>query len=271
MALISEFKQGPSTLSLLEDGHVEQDLRPYLGMSSIGHSCDRFLWYSFRWFFRDTVSFRMLRLFGRGHREEPVIIEQLEKIGIKVHSDQLECEAAFGHCKGHNDGMCDNVPEAPKTTHLLEIKTMSDKYFKEMQKKGVKLCKPIYYAQMQAYMRKFKLKRALFIAVNKNDDSLYVERVRLDIEFADALFVKAEGIVLSETPPIKIFQSTWYECKFCSANKQCHFGADPLVTCRSCKNSEPALEGKWTCNKFDTNIPVEVQRTGCEHYKVMSL
>ena len=117
----------------------------------------------------------------------------------------------------------------------------------------------------------FKLKRTLFIAVNKNDDSLYVERIRLDQDFADSLFIKAEGIVMSERPPMKIYDSTWYECKFCSARQVCHFGATPLKTCRSCKNCGPALEGQWYCERVDYNLPITTQRTGCDYYKLMEL
>ena len=50
-----------------------------VGASSIGHKCERYLWYQFRWFFREKFNGRMLRLFDRGHREEARFNEWLER------------------------------------------------------------------------------------------------------------------------------------------------------------------------------------------------
>ncbi len=269
MVDISGFLNKNSTSSLLDTGLVKQEPRPYLGMSSLGHSCSRYLWYTFRWYYIEELSKRQIRLFNRGHAEEKVIISELEGIGIKCHSFQLEAESAFGFCKGHNDGMCENVPEAPKTLHLLEIKTMNDKNFTDLVKKKLKLSKPTYWAQVHIYMRVFKVTRALFIAANKNDDSIYVERVRLDKDFADQMLEKAKEIVTAMEPPIKMFQSTWYECKFCSAKEVCHFGAKPNKSCRSCINVDMEIGGRWICNLDTAEIPLEKQRLGCDKYTLL--
>lgn len=269
MVDISGFMDKNTTLSLLDSGTEVQIPRPYLGMSSIGHSCSRYLWYTFRWYYLEELTKRQIRLFNRGHAEEKVIIKELENIGIKCHSFQLEAESAYGFCKGHNDGMCDNVPEAPKTMHLLEIKTLNDKNFKDLAKKKLKDAKPIYWAQVHIYMRVFKVTRCLFIGANKNDDSLYVERVRLDKEFADCMLEKAKEIITSMFPPEKVFSSTWYECKFCSARHVCHFGATPQKTCRSCEHVDMEIGGRWICNMDSTEIPLEKQRIGCNEYKLL--
>ena len=59
-----------TTLDKINSGLIKQELRPYLGMSQIGHHCERYLWLSFRWCFDSYFEPRMLRLFARGHREE---------------------------------------------------------------------------------------------------------------------------------------------------------------------------------------------------------
>ena len=262
-----------TTLAMVNSRKVPTKPRTYLGMSAIGHPCSRYLWYSFRWCYKaDTIPARLARLFDRGHREEPCIVKELEHIGIKCHSDQAECESAWGHVKGHCDGMADNVPEAPKTTHLLEFKTMNDKAFKDINKKGLKESKPIYYAQVQLYMRKLKLTRALFISVNKNDDNWYVERVELDKGYADTMLSKAKDIVLATHPPIAPYKPTWYLCKWCDACDICHHNVPFEVSCRSCKYSEPALEGAWTCNYHEDdpeNLTVKIQRIGCADYETI--
>jgi len=42
--------------------------RAHLGASLVGHSCTRFLFYSYRWVAPPRFPGRMLRLFDRGHR-----------------------------------------------------------------------------------------------------------------------------------------------------------------------------------------------------------
>lgn len=267
MVNLRNFKN--TTASRLDELVGDGTPRPYLGMSQIGHSCDRYLWYSFRWCFKKQIDARLKRLFKRGHREEKEIVCELEQIGIKCYDDQAEVSMAFGYSKGHCDGKAIGVIEAPKTEHLLEFKTMSDKYFKMMIKQGVKVSKPIYYAQCQIYMYKLGLTRALFIVVNKNNDAYYIERVKLDKGFAEDLERKAEKIVLSETPPTKEFLPTWYECKFCDARSICHGNVEIEKTCRTCIHCDLIGEGKWTCKGVE--MTTAEQRVICSDYKMIPL
>jgi len=72
------------------DGH-----RNHLGASLIGHDCKRYLWYVFRWCLAPSHPGNIMRLFQRGHREEPNFIEYLEGIGCKVWVDDLENNQLF--------------------------------------------------------------------------------------------------------------------------------------------------------------------------------
>ena len=78
-------KKKNSTFNKLEELTKPMEMRPYLGMSKLGHPCSRYLWYSFRWCFTVEIEARKKRLFMRGHREEPAIIHELQQIGIKFH------------------------------------------------------------------------------------------------------------------------------------------------------------------------------------------
>lgn len=259
-----------TTASKLDTLKGEGQLRPYLGCSQIGHECMRYLWLSFRWCFEDDVSARLKRLFLRGHREEPEIIKELEQIGIRCYDDQAECTFVNGHMSGHCDGKAIGVIEAPKTEHLLEFKAMNDRNFKDIRKKGVKDSKPIYYAQMQVYMLGLKLTRALFIVVNKNDDSYYVERVYFDKGYAEDLVRKGRYIITSEKPdPIqKPFGPTWYQCKWCGAKPVCMDGVMPLKTCRTCKRVDILDGGKWACNLYSIELSTSQQRKACDKYEL---
>ena len=55
----------------IESGEIEQTNRVYLGMSQMGHSCSRYLWYYFRWATVQKHTPRKLRIFSRGNHEEP--------------------------------------------------------------------------------------------------------------------------------------------------------------------------------------------------------
>ena len=257
-----------TTLSEVEKGLVNSDLRPYLGMSQLGHHCPRYLWYGFRWAYQDQFPHRIKRLFARGHREEPEIIKELERVGIKCDETQLESICGDGHIKGHCDGIAKGVLEAPNITHLLEFKTMSDKYFKQLSKtRSVELSKFIYYVQCQLYMHFLKLKRTLFIAVNKNDDSWYVERINYNKAKALEYVKKGEDILVSKLPVSAPYPATFWKCKFCPAKEVCRNTDKALQNCRTCKFSELMPEGKWQCKKWDADIPEAGQRKGCTSYK----
>jgi hypothetical protein len=245
-------------------------------MSGLGHFCDRYLWLSFRWTYEEEIPQRLRRLFKRGHREEKHIIEELERVGIRCWGDQIELIDSTGHVKGHNDGIGIGFPEAPKTEHLLEFKTMACKKFEGLVKKGVRESFPKYFVQMQLYMRMLKLTRAMFIAVNKNNDEYHTERVRLDKGLADDYLLRGGLIVRAEIPETRKYKSSYYECKFCAARHICSGDQEPLKNCRTCEFSLPVEKGQWAC-KFNVNqfglvlIDVERQRIGCPQYTLRNL
>ena len=175
------------TEALIEDQELIESPRSYFGISGIGHPCARSLWYNFRWVTPRQFSPRVKRLLNRGHLEEPIVIKDLEAIGCRVHSTQKDLVTGHGHIKGHNDGIVDNLPDAPRTPHLLEIKTANEKNFNAIKKDGISIAKPEYEAQAQGYMKLLKLKRTLFVVVNKNTDERYYERVSFDAKKAKYL------------------------------------------------------------------------------------
>jgi CRISPR/Cas system-associated exonuclease Cas4 (RecB family) len=227
--------------------------RSYLGMSELGGECERAIWYSFRHAAQKKFPGRVLALFGRGHREEAQINDKLKMIGVQVvefdeNGKQFQFVGYKGHVKGHMDAALHRVPEAPQTWHVGEYKTHSDKSFQDVKKNGVEKSKPQHFAQMQLYMGYSEMDRALYVAVNKNDDDIYTERVHFDKAVFDKLLAKAERIVDAGEPPEKLSQDpSWYQCKFCDYHSVCHGTAVPLANCRTCARSTPVDDGKWNC------------------------
>jgi len=248
--------------------------RPHLGASIIGHSCDRHLWLTFRWAKAHRWDGRMLRLFDDGKRAEARFVQELRAIGCEVweHDDagqQFRVSAWFGHFGGSVDAVASGIPEAPKTPHVVEFKTSNDKLFKALSKDGVRKAKPQHFAQMQVYMGLLDLTRALYMVENKNDASIYTERVEFDPAAFDALLAKAQRIVFSTEPPPRLSDDpTYYECKWCNHFDICHGQAAPEVNCRTCAHSTPEMLGDsaWSCAKLQRAISTEQQRAGCSKH-----
>jgi len=241
--------------------------RPHLGASMLGHACDRWIWLSFRWAAREKFSGRMLRLFRRGHAEEATIMKDLAMTGIDFSKRQAN--VSFGsHVSGSADAIIEGgVPEAPQTRHIAEFKTHNKKSFDTLEKEGVLKAKPEHWGQMQIYMAGTFIERALYVAVCKDDDRYYIERVKYDKEAAEKLIARGKRLALSdEMPPPISTDPTWYQCRFCPAHAMCHEKQPTqYVNCRTCAHSTPKEDSTWKCERFDAEgIPFEYQLKGCD-------
>jgi CRISPR/Cas system-associated exonuclease Cas4 (RecB family) len=225
-----------------------------LGASQLGESCNRRLWYGFRHVHREEHEGRMLRLFQTGHREEARIIDDLRAAGIVVYDkdpstgQQYEYTGLGGHLVCKVDGVVTGLPESPETPHLLEVKSSNKKNFDKIEKDGVAKAKPVHYAQMQVGMGLAELTRAVYIVACKDDDRLYVERVKFDDKAFKALLMRARHVIDAESPPERVSQDPDnFVCRFCPFAKLCHGDAMPLVNCRTCVHASAAPSGKWAC------------------------
>lgn len=224
----------------------DDGFRPHLGASQIGKSCERALWYDFRWATPARFPGRILRLFETGQLEEARLVRNLRRTGATVLNvdpetgRQWRVEAHDGHFGGSLDAVALGLLEAPKTWHVVEFKTHALKSFRELVARGVVEAKPQHAAQMQVYMALTGLTRALYVAVCKDTDDLHVERVRADRKQAERLLAKARRIIEAARPPARISEDpAWWECRFCDHHAVCHDVAAPAVTCRSCLHATP--------------------------------
>jgi len=176
--------------------------------SRLGTECERALWYSFRWCTPPAVfDGRLLRLFETGDSQEARMVADLRLIGCDVldcdpddDTKQIGISFAYGHGYGFLDAEVLGLPDAPMTVHVAEMKTHNQKSFDALQRHGVEKSKPEHYAQTMIYMHKRARDRGLYMAVNKNTDELYFERIEYDIAKAVRLERKAERIVFASVP-----------------------------------------------------------------------
>ena len=277
------------TLQAVYDWHKKrgdsQTRRQYLGASILGHECDRYLWYSFRWCFVPNFSGRMYRLFETGHLEEPRMTEELRGAGLEVHDvDDAGEQYGFvdlgGHSRGHCDGFVLGVIEAPKTWHLLEDKTHKASSFRKLVSEGVKLSKPQHWAQCMIYMGYFKLTRCFYYAKNKDTDELHVERIRFDADEFKKYVARAERIVRAPLPPERCSdRKDWYVCKMCDAFDVCWGSIAkalpiPDKSCRTCCHSTPEVDegeswARWSCALHRKDLSFEVQQKACMSHLVL--
>lgn len=249
--------------------------RNHLGVSVIGDKCSRKLWYAFRWCKLEQFEPRMRRLFKRGHSEEQKFADILGWMGFFVRTIDPETKKqyAFSGVGGHYGGSGDSVALLPWFRNdenfriLVEYKTHNKKSFTELKTKGLKLAKPQHYIQMCGYGRAFKTKYGLYCAINKDDDDIYFEFLELDYNVAILSEKKAADIIGSQIPLPRISDNpAFFECTYCNFKDICHNGTTVEVNCRSCKNAIPIDKGRWSCQLYNSEIPIEFVAKGCEKH-----
>lgn len=249
--------------------------RTHLGASLIGNECSRATWYSWRWMADSKTSGRTYRLFNRGHREEARFIEYLQGIGFEV----WDCDPNTGkqfrvsRVGGHFGGSLDSILRPPSylalpsnILFLGEYKTKgTGSGFTKLKSDGIMLTNGQHYDQMCTYGANYGYEYAMYFAVNKNDDDMHVEIVKLNFARAREIEAKAEYIIKLNTPPPKIsLQDTHYKCKMCDYIDICHHDALPAKNCRSCVHSRPINDAKWTCLGYNIVLEGDVIKTGCK-------
>jgi hypothetical protein len=284
MAAIPEQLLESKTVRAIYDAYVAKNPSRFsrrLGASMIGKECERAIWFDFRWAGKESFDGRMLRLFQTGHLEEHRFVQNLKDIGCEVHAiddrtgEQFEFISVGGHFVAKLDGVVLGVPDAPKTWHTVSMKTHNAKSFKAISSAGVKSAKPEHYAQAMIEMHLIGFERCLYLAVNKDTDDLFAERIHYSKTEAEAILDRAQRIISSKTAPPRISDDKEsVPCRWCKHADRCHGSVSPVlvgVTCRSCVHSTPVvLEdstlGSWRCDRHKVQITESEQSAACEDH-----
>lgn len=269
----------------------DDGFRWHLGASIIGDACKRKLWYIYRWVAQDHKTGRVQRLLQRGNLEEARFIEYLEGIGATVwqwsekpvySSDGINAlyiektgkQYRVNFLNGHFGGSLDAVIKLPENYGIAEpilgeFKTNgTGRGFTDLSREGVARSKIPHFTQMSIYGYGHNLQYGAYFNVNKNDDDLHIEIVKLDFKLAEQSISKAESVITSQEPPARISDNPAYlDCKtMCAFKDICHSGAPINKNCRSCANCVPTNNAEFWCNRENGVIPRDFVPKGCDNY-----
>ena len=251
----------------------DNGFRGHLGASIIGKSCERAIWYDFRWCTPDDKNGRFCRLLETGDLAESRFESDLQAIGVRLSTvnpktgKQYRIQACEGFFGGSLDGIAIGFPECPDQKHVTEMKTHNNKSFNLLKKKGVKESKPQHFTQMQMYMSASGIHRAFYIAVNKDTDELYGEFVEFDEGHANQHIQRAARVIASDKPLDKVSdKASFFECKMCDHHSICHENKAPAVNCRTCLHVSAETQGQWQCKRYDVTLTEDQQQWGCKSH-----
>ena len=260
-----------------------QDCKPrlYLGMSSIGSSCTRSLWYDFRWVSPIHFDAIVLKRFEDGHASEAVQADRLRKVSsielLTVDSEtgqQFGIEDHGGHFRGHMDGAIRGILQSPKTWHVWEHKAVGDKKQAELirakQKHGEKEAlinwNRAYYAQAQCYMHYTGMERHYLTCSTPGGRTTVSVRTNYIREDALHFVKRASEIISAAEPPLRVSEKPdWYECSWCNHRSCCHSDTIPQAHCRTCAHSTP-VDGGWKCEAHGFQLNRQHQESGCKDH-----
>lgn len=260
------------------------NFRAHLGCSLIGDECERKSFFSFNWYTFRFHSGRILRLFDRGHREEPPLVDAIRSAGIEVLPVNPSTNRQWKFRDPdlpHFGGSADAISRGwfgDDTWVGLEFKTAGASRFREFVKKGIEETSPTYYGQVQSMMRLSQedcnptppLNSFIEIVVNKDNDALYAEVIPRDAEVGEILKAKAARILEARSPSEveRISEyGDFFKCKFCDHASVCHGWDDvvPSVTCRSCSHVEMTTQ-TWRCGLKGVRLSHKASQRACDDY-----
>lgn len=301
MAALPAIAAPDPTLDALREASARignaEPARPYLGMSAIGHPCERWLWYSFRWAVREQFDCDTLWRFEDGHRSEDVMADRLRLVpGVQLRTIDPSTGRQFGaidlggHFRGHADGLVTGLLQAPKALHVWEAKAVDRPKFMKLvrakervgEKSALKewgdkyFGDEFYYSQAIMYMAYFDAPRHYLTACTPGGREAISVRTEVDFDEARRLRAKAERIITAAEPPPRLSISpSWHQCKKmfgreCPAYAICHGRKTmPAVNCRTCAHATPELDGngRWSCALRKRDLTVDEQRAGCDQHR----
>ncbi|MEO3475500.1 hypothetical protein AAFN86_26850 [Roseomonas sp. CAU 1739] len=212
----------------------QQRPRDYLGGSRVGEACARKLVYEVAHTPKDVgrdFDGSILRIFDAGHQFEALSIRWLRHAGFDLRDrgadgEQFGFAAAGGKLRGHADGVIVAGPEVGiRWPSLWEHKALGQKSWTDLVKRGLRLSKPVYFAQVQLYMAYLELEVALLTALNRDTLALHHEVVPFEPDEAQRLSDRAVDILRAaeagELPPRIAVARDFYLCRFCPYASRC--------------------------------------------------
>jgi len=206
----------------------EENVRQYLGASSIGSECLRRVQYD--WTVDPQHPTRTRDIFARGHFFEEVSLQHLIRAGFRfAPAERLRFVAADGMLRGHADGILVAGPALPGVGFpcLWEHKALGDKGWRVIERNGLEKAYPQYAAQVWLYQVYLNVADhpALFTAINANT----CERLHLLFSFnveraqqcSDRAVTVIEATRAGELLPRVTEDPKDWRCAMCGHRERC--------------------------------------------------
>lgn len=219
----------------MQQARARQSERQYLGASRLGVACERALQFEYAKapfdHGRDTQG-RMLRIFERGHVMEDCMVAWLRDAGFdlrtrKANGEQFGFSVAEGRLQGHVDGVIVGGPAVFAYPALWENKCLGNKSWRELEKDGLAVAKPVYAAQVAIYQAYLDLHEhpAIFTALNADTMEIYTELVPFDAALAQRMSDRGVKVITAteagELLPRGFNDPTHFECRMCAWQDRC--------------------------------------------------
>jgi hypothetical protein len=274
----------------LEDAEKRVDKPPCIGMSQIGETCHRKIWYSFRWCSPIRQSAESIKRTQDGDHGEDVQAKRLQLVpGVELMTRDPRTARQFhysdlgGHFQGAMDGGIKGLLQAPQTWHVWEhkqageerVRTSQSEQQQQLQaakekhgeKNALKEWNGAYYGQAVLMMHYAGMDRHYLTCANSGNRHVISCRTDANPGAAHSLIEKAKRIIESPVPlPMIAEDPDWYDCQKCQHKEVCKENKAPDVSCRTCTHSTPTLAGdrEWICEKYENAIPADFQAKGCD-------
>jgi hypothetical protein len=206
--------------------------RSYLGASSLGDPCGRYIAYQYRSLQgsssepEEPEDGRTLRIFDLGHVLEELLARWLRGAGFVLLTIDPGTGEQFaftdGPIAGHADGIIVSGPSGVGLPYpaLWEAKGLNDRSWSDLAKRGLQAAHPAYYGQTNLYMGYLGLMACLFTAMNKNTAEILHELVPYDRAEAQRLVDRAVDVIRGALLP-RIAAAPVQRCEFCKFKSTC--------------------------------------------------
>jgi CRISPR/Cas system-associated exonuclease Cas4 (RecB family) len=208
----------------------------HVRMSQIG-TCARLQWYRLHdpdeipdEDFGIELACEKLRIFHAGDIYEAYIIELFRRGGWVVEEQQREVRDPDLRVVGHIDGLLSVRSEQL----LLELKALKHETIENLAHNKVLQVTRAYYDQMQYYMfalrqDRFDIKRACFVAYDKDNSQFYVELVEFNEQYAKK-FLRNKALNVLTSDSVKTIPELFItrDCDFCPLRHACRDDIDGI-------------------------------------------
>jgi hypothetical protein len=245
MVLLPNMDEDPTLVAMrkaVEDRDNSKPKRDYLGASTLGHECERFIYYQLYHAEKaEPIEYKGCAAIEDGHRTEQLIKDRLRLVsGIQlwdideVTKEQIGFqEGRFG---GHVDGIIKGLLQAPTKTHIFEAKACNEKKFNDLKKciekfgnKGaLKEWDYTFFVQAQIYMGKLSeiydtvIDRHYLVCSTPGGRDEISCRTEFQPVVYKAMLTKKDRILKAKEPPERAASKPeMFICKWCKFREFC--------------------------------------------------